>query len=84
VSTNTEQKTKVHTKCPDVGTGFARHPEDRKLAVIVELEEFAVVNCSYSQLSLHGGNERWSLKKRAGQSFDGASQLCLAARQLLM
>jgi hypothetical protein len=84
VSTNAEQQTQVHTKGPDVGTSFARDPKDRQLSVIVELEKFAFVNGPYSQLSLDSRNEWWSLEKRAGQRFDGASQLCLAAGQLLM
>jgi hypothetical protein len=84
VSSYTEQKTEMHTKRSDVSTSFARDPEYRELTIVVEFDEFALVDCAYSQLSLDSGDERWSLEDCASQCFECAGQLGLAARQLLV
>ena len=56
----------MNTKRSDIGTRFAGHPEDTKVAVVIEFEKFRVVNSSYAELSFDSRYEGRSLEKRTG------------------
>lgn len=84
VGTNTKQQTQVHTQGSDIGTGLAAHPEHTQVAVIVKLNQLALVDGSDTQLSLDGGNQRRALEQGTGEGLEGAGELGLAARQLVM
>ena len=64
--TDPEEEPKVNTKRSNIGTRFAGHPEDTKVAVVIEFEKFRVVNSSYAELSFDSRYEGRSLEKRTG------------------
>jgi hypothetical protein len=70
VSTNTEQKTHVHTERSNVRSSLTRDPEDGEVTVIVEFNEFHVVNGSNAELSLDGRDERRALEESSGESLN--------------
>jgi len=84
VGTNTKQKTKMHAKGTDVGSGLTADPEHTQLPLVIELVELALVNGSDTELALDGGNQRWSLEKSSGKRLQGARKLCLAYWQLVV
>lgn len=84
VSTDTQQKTKVNTECTDVGTSFARNPEDTELSLVVELVKLALVDGSDTELSLDGGNKRRTLEESTSEGLKGAGELCLATGELVV
>lgn len=84
VSADTKEETKMHTKGTDVGSGLAADPEDTEVAVIVELNELALVDCSDSKLTLDSGDQGGALEESAGQGLEGLGELRLAAGQLVV
>lgn len=84
MSTDTQQKTKVNTECTDVGTSLARNPEDTELSLVVELVKLALVNSSDTELSLDGGNKRGTLEESTSEGLEGAGELLLATRELVV
>lgn len=84
VSANTEEKTKVNAESTDVGAGLARHPEDTKVAVIVELNELALVDGTDTELTLDGRNKRGPLEKSTSEGLEGLSEGSLATRDLVV
>lgn len=84
VSTNTEQKTQVHAECTDIGSSLTADPEDTEVAVVVELDQLALVNGTDTQLTLDGGDQRRALEEGTGQGLEGTGELGLAARQLVV
>jgi hypothetical protein len=84
VGTDTKQQTQVHAQGSDIGTSLAAHPEDTQVAVIVKLNQLALVDGSNTKLSLDGGNQRWALEQGTGEGLEGAGELGLAARQLVV
>lgn len=84
VRTNAKQKTKVDTQSPNVGSRFAADPENTKVSVIVEFEKLALVNGPDTKLALDGGDQRRPLEKCTSQGFQSASELGLAAGNLVM
>lgn len=84
MGTNTQQKTQVHTQGSNVGTGLAAHPEDTQVAVIVKLNQLALVDSSDTELTLDGRNQRRALEQGASKGLEGTSELSLATRQLVV
>jgi hypothetical protein len=84
VSTDTEKETQVHAKSSDIGTSLAADPEDTKVAVIVKLDELALVDCSDTQLTLDGRDQGGALEQSTGEGLEGAGELSLAAGQLVV
>lgn len=84
VCANTEQKTKMHAKGTDIGSGLAADPEDTQLPLIVELVKLALMDGTNTQLTLDGGNQGRSLEKSTSESLEGACKLCLTSRQLVV
>jgi hypothetical protein len=84
VGTNTQQKTQVHAQSSNIGTSLAAHPEDTQVAVIVKLNQLALVDGSDTQLSLDGRDQRRALEQGTGEGLEGSGELGLAARQLVM
>jgi hypothetical protein len=54
------------------------------LTVVVEFEQLAFVDGPDTQLALDGGNEGRTLEEGTGEGLEGASELGLAAGQLVM
>jgi hypothetical protein len=84
VSADTKEETKMHAKGTDVGSGLAADPEDTEVAVIVELNELALVDCSDSELALDSGDQGGALEESAGQGLEGLGELRLATGQLVV
>jgi uncharacterized protein YvpB len=75
VRTDTKEEPKVNAKGSNIGASFAGHPEDAKVAVIIELEELGVVNSPYTELSLDSRYEGRSLEECTGQGIKGARKV---------
>lgn len=84
MSTNAKEKTKVNTEGTDVGTSLAADPEHAKVTVIVELDELALVDGSDTELTLDGRDQRRTLEEGTGEGLEGAGELRLAARNLVV
>jgi hypothetical protein len=54
VGTNTQQQAHMNAKGSDIGSSFTTDPEDTEMTIIVELDNFALVNGSNTELSLDG------------------------------
>lgn len=74
----------MDTQGTDVGTSFARHPEDTELSLVVELVRLAFVDGSDTELSLDGRDERGTLEQSAGQGLKSTGELLLAARKFVV
>ena len=84
MGTDTEQKTKMHAKSTDIGSSLAADPEYTKLPLVVELVKLALVNGSDTELTLDGGNKRWSLEESSGERLESARKLRLASGKLVV
>jgi len=78
VRTYTEQQTQVDAERTDIGAGFAGHPEDAQVAVVVELDQLALVNCADTQLALDGRDEGRALEKSTRESLESLGEGGLA------
>ena len=76
--TDTEQQPQVHAQRPDVCAGLARHPEDAQVALIVELDQLALVDRPDTQLALDGRDQGRALEQRARQRLEGLGEGGLA------
>jgi hypothetical protein len=84
VATDTKEETKVDAKSTDISTSLAADPEDTEVAVIVKLNQLALVDRSDTELTLDGRNKRGALEQSTGESLESAGKLSLAAGQLVM
>lgn len=84
VGANTEQKAEVHAKGTDIGAGLAADPEDTEMAIIVKLDELALVDGSDTQLTLDGRDEGRALEQSTRQGLESLGELCLTTRQLVV
>ncbi len=75
VSADAEEETEVNAERSDVGAGLAADPEDGEVAVVVELEELALVDGADAELALDGRDQRRALEQGAGERLDDARQL---------
>lgn len=80
VGAHAEQQTQVHAQGTDVGAGLARDPEDAEVAVVVELDQLALVDGTDAQLALDGRDEGRALEQRAGKGLERLGEGWLAAR----
>lgn len=58
----------VHAESTHVGSGLAGDPEDTHVALLIVVKELALVDGSHSEFLLDGGDQRWSLEDRSGQT----------------
>ena len=63
MTTDTQKQTEMHAECSDVCSSFARHPENREVAVFVVLEELGVVDSTNPKLTFDGRNQRGPLEE---------------------
>jgi hypothetical protein len=84
VRADAEQQTEVNAEGSDVCAGFTADPKDGKVALIVELDELALMDGADAQLALDGGDERRALEESAREGFESAGELSLAAGQLVV
>ena len=73
--TYAQQIAHVHTEGPYVGPSLALCPEHAYLGLLIELQQFAIIDCPHSQLSLHCRDERGPLEESALQELNHSSQL---------
>lgn len=66
MAANLEEKTQVNAEGTDVGAGFAADPEDGQMAVVVKLDEFALVDGTDTELAFNGRDEWRTLEESAG------------------
>lgn len=57
----------MDTESTYVGSSFAGNPENTKVSLFIVLNELQLVNLSYSQFLLDGGNQRRSLETGSGK-----------------
>ena len=62
--TDTEEEPKVNAKGSNIGTCFAGHPENTKVAVVIKFEELGIVDSPYTELSFDSGYEGRPLEER--------------------
>lgn len=74
----------MYAKGSNVGSGLAGNPEDSQLAIIVELNQLTLVNCSDTKLSLHGRDEWGALEECTCERLQRACQLCSSTRELVV
>lgn len=84
VAADSEEETQVDAEGSNVGAGLAADPEDTEVTVIVELNELAFMDGSDTELALDGGDQGRTLEERTGEGFERASELGLAAGQLVV
>lgn len=84
MGTDTEQQTQVHAQGSNVGTSLAADPEDAEVAVIVELDELALVDGTDTELTLDGGDQGRTLEEGTGEGLEGAGELGLATGDLVV
>ncbi len=73
VRANAKEQSQVDTERSDIGTGLARDPEDTEVAVIVELDELALVDRPDTKLALDGRDEGGSLEESTCEGLEGLS-----------
>lgn len=64
----------MHAERSNVGTRFARDPEDGKMALVVEFNELGLVDCSNTELTFYGRDQGRSLEESASQCFEGTRE----------
>lgn len=84
VGTDTEQQTQVHAQGTDISTSLAADPENTEVAVVVELDELALVDGSDAELALDGRDQGRTLEQSTSQGLEGAGELGLATGQLVV
>jgi hypothetical protein len=75
VSTAAENISDVDTEGTDVGTSFARDPEDAHVTLLVVVEELGLVDGTDTELLLDGGDQRRSLENGTGESQESLFDL---------
>lgn len=84
VRADAEKQAQVDAEGSDVGSGLARHPEDAEVAVVVELDQAALVDGSDTELALDGRNERGALEEGARELLESLGKGSLAALDLVV
>jgi hypothetical protein len=79
VGAHAEEQAQVHAKGTDVGASLAGNPEDTEVAVVVELDQLALVDRADTQLALDGRNEGRALEEGTGEGLEGLGESRLAA-----
>lgn len=74
-----EEQTQVHAEGTDIGAGLAGHPKDAEVAVVVELDQLALVDRADTQLALDGRNEGRALEESTGEGLESLGESGLAA-----
>ena len=74
VASDAEQQAEVDAEGTDVGSGLARDPEDGEVAVVVELDELALVDGAHAELALDGRDERRALEERSGERLEATGE----------
>ena len=75
VSTAAENISDVDTEGTDVGTSFARNPEDAHVTLLVVVEELGLVDGTDTELLLDGGDQRRSLEYGTSESQESLFDL---------
>lgn len=84
VRADAEEQAQVDAEGSDVGSGLARHPKDAEVAIVVELDQAALVDGSDTELALDGGDERGALEEGARELLESLGKGGLAALDLVM
>lgn len=84
VRSHAKQQSHVHAQRTDVCASLAADPEDAEVTVVVELDELGLVDGSDAKLSLDGRNQGRALEQGASEQLEDASELGLAAGDLVV
>jgi len=84
VSTNTQKKAEMYTESTNVGSSLAGNPENTKVALVVELDELGLVDGTDTELTLDGGDKRWTLEKSTCKCLQGTGELSLTTWELVV
>lgn len=74
----------MDTESTNVGSSLAADPEDTEVAVVVKLNELALVDGSDTELTLDGGDQRGTLEESTSKGLKGTGELGLAAGDLVV
>jgi len=66
------------------GTSLAADPEDTEVAVVVELDDLALVDGTDTQLALDGRDQGRTLEESTSEGLESAGELGGATRQLVV
>ena len=77
MSPDTQKKTQVHAEGTDVCSGFAANPKNGQMSVVVELNQFQIVDGTDTELTFNGGNEWGTLEEGTGKGFQGLCEFLL-------
>ena len=67
-----QEETQVHAQRSNVRTSLAAYPKDAQVALVIVLDQVALVDRADAQLALDGRDKGWALKEGTGQRFDGS------------
>ena len=84
VGADAEKETQVHAEGTDVGAGFAADPEDTQVAVIIKLDELALVDGTDTKLALDGRNQGRALEQSTSERLESLGEGSLATRDLVV
>ena len=74
MTADTQKQTEMYAESSDVCSSFARHPENRKVAVFVVLEKLRVVDSTDSELAFDGRNQRGALEESTSQGLESTGE----------
>lgn len=74
----------MDAKGSDISSGLARNPEHAEVAVVVEVNELALVDGADTELTLDGGNQGGSLEESAGKGLESLGEGALTTLDLVM
>lgn len=80
MSANSEEETQVDAESTDVGTGFARDPEDAEVTVVVELDELGLVDGTDTELTLDSRDQGRTLEEGTSEGWE--SLVCGSTKML--
>merc|ERR1712013_425067 len=64
VSAHAEYETEMHTQRTHIRSRLTRHPEHRKVTLLIPIEKFVLVDGTHAKFTFHCRDEWWSLKER--------------------
>jgi hypothetical protein len=73
----------VHTQRTDICARLTADPEHGQIPLVVELDQFALVDRPHTELTLDGGNERGPLEQRARECLEAASERLLVRQRIV-
>jgi len=70
-----DQEPEVNTQGPDISPCFTTDPENTKIPFLIIFDQFTLINGPDTELTLHCGDQGWTLKEGPCESFNGPIEL---------